>query len=329
MDHCKELTLIIRDFLYVDVDKVRSILAQIEGSIPEEERSSNRQVNSGGGLPGTSMYADASREVHISKSLADSLFPSLEESLESEGLIHDITDVACGGDYWTSGEVREKNPPGSLIRLTAQGSLFDARYVAASFSGLGSAALGFQGLDPSDAPTLPPAVRKRQNKNRIARSQEISTGQLEATIPDFNIGSENDSVDGEQLRSMVRIARGLFSPGLHLNLFPVSGEDCTVTVRLQEGRQYLDSEPEVLFARYGTGQQEWTLVGSIGHHATAQSDIEISKFADESGRVNRGSAAKFINSFLSFMGAMGFLDLPQHPGFSVIPLAVYRQIPIS
>ncbi|MET7287743.1 hypothetical protein [Streptomyces sp. NPDC005573] len=303
-------------------------MAQIEGSIPEEERTSNRQANIGANIPRNSAYADSSQEMHVSKSLADSLFPSLEDSLENEGLIRDITDAACGRDYWMSGEVREKNPPGSIIRLTAQGSLFDARYVAASFSGLGSAAIGFQGLDSGETPTLPPAVRKRQNRGKTARTRETSAGQLEDSIPEFNIGSESDSIDGEQLRSMVRIARGLFSPGLHLNLFPVSGEDCTVSVRLQEGRQYLDSEPEVLFARYGAGQQEWTLVGSIGHHATAKSEIEISQFTDASGRVNRGSAATFINSFLSFMGAMGFLDLPQYPGFSVIPLAVYRQIPI-
>ncbi|MER7662992.1 hypothetical protein [Streptomyces sp. NPDC096193] len=324
--------MLIREFLYVDVEKVRSILAQVEGSVPETSSAAERTVRHGHAESRAPYNHEASDESRINKSLADSLFPSLEESLNSEDLVRDITEKAKSPEYWTSGALKAENPAGSLIRLTAPGALFDARYVAASFAGLAASVTGFQGLD-SDTPepaTLPPAVRKRMNKSKDKNRKPTSTNELEDRIPDFSF-SDADDFNSENLRSMIRIARGLFTPGLHLNFFPVEDFEYSVSVRLNEGRQYLDSDPEILFARYGTQEQEWTLVGSIGHHADEVSTIfdGAGSFTDESGRVARGKAAKFVNRFLGFMGASGFSDLPQYPGFSVVPLAVYRQIPVG
>ncbi|MFJ9346238.1 hypothetical protein [Streptomyces sp. NPDC101237] len=325
--------MLIREFLYVDVEKVRSILAQVEGSVPETSSAAERTVRNGHGDSRTTYNYESSDESRINKSLADSLFPSLEESLNSEDLVRDITEKAKNSEYWTSGNLRAENPPGSLIRLTAPGALFDARYVAASFAGLGASVTGFQGLD-SETPepaTLPPAVRRRINKSQgKGGNSHTASNELEDRVPEFTFSGGED-FNSENLRNMIKIARGLFTPGLHLNFFPVDDFDYSVSVRLNEGRQYLDSDSEILFARYGTQEQEWTLVGSIGHHADEGSTIfdEAGSFTDESGRVVRGRAAKFINRFLGFMGASGFSDLPQYPGFSVVPLAVYRQIPVG
>jgi hypothetical protein len=37
-----------------------------------------------------------------------------------------------------------------------------------------------------------------------------------------------------------------------------------------QGRSFLDSEVHLVFARYGVGLQEWTLVGIIGHVHTVR-----------------------------------------------------------
>ncbi|MFE0871881.1 DUF6414 family protein [Streptomyces rochei] len=325
--------MLIREFLYVDVEKVRSILAQVEGSVPETSSAAERNVRHGHADSRVTHAYESSDESRIDKSLADSLFPSLEDSLNSEGLVRDITAEVREAEYWTSGSLRAENPPGSLVRLTAPGALFDARYVSASFAGLAASVTGFQGIDsgtPAPA-TLPPAVRRRMNKSQGKASKKHETSnELEDRIPEFTFPG-NEDFNSDNLRSMIKIARGLFTPGLHLNFFPAEGFDYSVSVRLNEGRQYLDSDPEILFARYGTHEQDWTLVGSIGHHADEASAIfdGAGSFTDDSGRVVRGRAAKFVNRFLGFMGASGFSDLPQYPGFSVVPLAVYRQIPVG
>ena len=88
----------------------------------------------------------------------------------------------------------------------------------------------------------------------------------------------------------------------------------------------MDSEPDILFARYGTGKQDWTMVGMIGHYAQPEpGDLDNGAFSS-TDRIMRGRMADFINKFMTLMGATGFTDLPQYPGFSMVPIAVYRTI---
>jgi len=120
----------------------------------------------------------------------------------------------------------------------------------------------------------------------------------------------------------------MFTPGLHLNMRPTGLDSHVVTARLQEGRQFLDGDPEVLFARYGAGQQEWTLVGSLGHYGetVTEAATDDPALVDADGNVNRSRFAAFVNNFLSYLGTLGFIDVPAEPGFSVVPLAVYRVV---
>lgn len=318
--------MIIREFLYVDTDKVRSMLAQLEGGVEEEERTTDKKTKrSEGGVKGfLGHYQEWGDERHVSKALGDLIFPTLEDSLESEGMIRDISQELTDPQYWNSGSLQSENPPGSIVRITSRGSFFDARYVATSFAAFSSAALGFQGLSQEEAPSSRPAKKQQPRPPRTGEGPATAS-QLEDLVLNFDAAA---GVAPHQLRSFIRISRGLFAPGLHLNMFPLGNLGHTIGARLQEGRQYLDSDPDILFARYGTGEQEWTLVGSVGHFAALQ---ESPDFGEESfvsdGKLQRGKTGRTINEFLQWMGAVGFIDLPQHPGFSVIPLAVYRQIP--
>ncbi|MGH3474348.1 MAG: hypothetical protein ACRDOT_05465 [Aeromicrobium sp.] len=119
----------------------------------------------------------------------------------------------------------------------------------------------------------------------------------------------------------------MFAPGLHLHLQPEDVDGYGITARLQEGRQFLDSEPDVLFARYGAGLQEWTVVGSIGHYGeTVTEAVDNSGLTRPDGTVDRSGFVRFINQFTSFLGTQGFVDVPAAPGFSIVPLAVYRVV---
>jgi hypothetical protein len=42
--------------------------------------------------------------------------------------------------------------------------------------------------------------------------------------------------------------------------------------------------------------------------------------------IERGSFGRYVNRLGSVLGNIGFTDLPQAPGFSVIPWAVYRTL---
>jgi len=323
--------MILREFLYVDTDKVRSMLAQLDGGVAEEERETNRteKRSTVGPRSMAQHYQGMGTERYTNKSLGDSIFPMLEDALESESLLKDISEEAAKSESWTSGRLKKIAPPGSLIRITAPGSLFDSRYMASAFAGFASASVGLQRIvSPSGGSPTPPNKKKQQSPRRSNPSQQYQHPQLEDAIPDVLIyDAQGGEIDGALLRAMVQVARGMYTPGLHMNLSPVESGGVLVSCRLQEGRQYLDTEADILFARYGTDLQEWTLVGSVGHYGTRGTIPPIENFMKEGGIISRGDFSAFINATLRYVGELGFLDLPQHPGFSVIPFAVYRSIP--
>ncbi|MFD8251047.1 DUF6414 family protein [Streptomyces werraensis] len=320
--------MILREFLYVDTDKVRALLAQLDGGIAEESRETERKERrtTVGPRSAAQHLQGTGSESYTNKSLGDALFPTLEEALEAELLLHDISEEASEVDLWESGTLKNKYPPGSLVRITAPGSLFDTRYAASVFAAFGYVNVGLKGIgaSPSNEPQRAGKGKQAQQRPKPAKKSDGGGDQLEDAIPDF---PAIEGTDGNTLRSFVQISKGVFTPGLHINLTPAKG--ALVSARLQEGRQYLDTEAEILFARYGTERQNWTLVGSIGSYGTEEAELPDTDFHNPDGSINRGEFAEAMNAQMRNLGRMGFIDLPQHPGFSLIPFAVYRAIPRS
>ncbi|WP_369169212.1 hypothetical protein AB5J49_15455 [Streptomyces sp. R28] len=322
--------MILREFLYVDTDKVRAMLAQLEGGVAEEERETDREEKRTTVGPRTvaQHFQGVGSERYTQKSLGDALFPMLEDALESESLLRDISEEVTNTDLWNTEEIQRMAPPGSLVRITAPGSLFDSRYVANSFSAFAAVSMGLQGIGALESP--PPRQNSGKNpkgQQRKPKPGEVTREELEDSIPDFRMKSGETIVDAVDLRSILQVSRGVFAPGLHMNLSPVESSDILITSRLQEGRQYLDSESDILFARYGTEEQEWTVVGSVGHYGSKDPVQPDDAFFNSNGAVSRGKLASFMNAHMRTLAETGFVDLVQYPGVSLIPFAVYRSIP--
>lgn len=334
--------MISRDYLYVDTDKVRGLLAQISGGIDEVRRTTERDGRDGG--LGIKNVADFRRlwgtETHVDRSLGDALFPRLEEELEALGLLHDLSEELQDQSFWDT-DLRSEYPPGALLRVTARGSLFDARYFAASLASFATAAIGIHELSGrntnNDSPVSLPQARSGK-PGRKAPSKKVQGApsdsssvavNLEDSIPDFEASGPVSGISAAQLRGMVKTARGVFAPGVHLSLTPTLGDAHVIGVRLQEGRQFLDSDAEVLFARYGTAEQEWTAVGTVGHYAARyEEDLDFGDLM-KGNKISRIAFLRAMNKLMSFVGTIGLLDLPRYPGFTLIPLAVYRTMPRS
>lgn len=331
--------MLLREFLYVDADKVRGLLAQLDEGIVEGSSLVERSEKStGGGFKGLAEHSQRwGSERTEQKSQGDALFPSLEGALESLGMLRDISEELSQVEFWDLGSMQAKFPPGSLVRITAPSCLFDARYIA---SILNAFATTWRGLINTGsvvaikAPQTP--LKKGQQGSQVSRrAQEPGTQDLEDSIPDEGIlyggSDQSDSVSRELLRGIIQISRAVFTPGLHLNMRPTGNSTHVVTARLQEGRQFLDGETDILFARYGGGFQEWTMVGSLGHYGElVGGDIAAGlELVDSAGRINRSVFAEMVNKYSQLLGSLGFVDLPQAPGFSVVPLAIYRTIGIN
>ncbi|GAA1731139.1 hypothetical protein GCM10009832_11310 [Dietzia kunjamensis subsp. schimae] len=233
---------------------------------------------------------------------------------------------------WDPAEMRRAFPPGKIVRLTGPGYLIDARFLADVLTGFTTTAHGLVNvgvLPEAQIGTTPkPAKGQRQSGNNRYRELPKESESIEAGIPigKISLGGSGDSLSGEFLRGIVQIARGTFAPGLHLSIAPEVPDAGAISVRLQEGRQYLDTDPDVLFARYGVGAQEWTVVGTVGHHPLEDPDMESAQLVTGGGVINRAEFDRYINQLATLLGNLGFTDLPQSPGFSLVPWAVYRVI---
>lgn len=316
---------VLREFLYVDSDKVRAILGQLDEGVREELQRTERATKSTSA--GTRAFAWHQREnldeARVSRSLADSNFPELEQMLEAEGLLCDLSDKLSAADNWLDDDWRRDAPPGALIRITLRGMLFDARYVAQVLSGYASVVAGLQGIG---------VMKGSPGSKTQERQARTSDPQIEDNIPLFApVDAGESKVNRSYLQAIVRIAKGAFTQGFHLLLLPDDGADYAVTARLEEGRRYLDSTPEILISRYGIEPQEWTLVGSVGHYPSKDAG-EPPPFADVTGgtgTVSRTRMADVVQTVVRHLAATGLVDLPRYPSFSVVPIAVYRSTSIG
>lgn len=315
----------LREFLYVDADKVRSILAQIDGGVTEEVSRTEKDVHRLAG--GVKNVFDREKvwgaEESTQRSLADAIFPTLEDALTTGGYLCDVSDdlSELAADEFKA--FQQRFAPGSFVRITGPTRLFDVHYLAKVFGGYASATVGAEILRNRKRQQAPPKGMRPAAKGR--QSSATSTeSDLESLIPDF-VSSSGD-LDAQLLRALIQVARGIFYPGLHVAMSPNSNSGLTITARLQQGRRFLDSEPEVLFARYGVMEQEWTLVGTIGSYSIDSHSGYSPGDVVSGTKIQRAAVLDTINGLLASLGDRGLIDQPQFPGFSLVPFALYRTI---
>jgi hypothetical protein len=322
--------MILREYLYVDSGAVRGLLAQIDSGISEGEKRTEilKKVTSGGVKGFAEHGQDRSQALETTKSFGDAIFPLLEEALQVNGLLRDISEMVAADDSWRGDAMEMALPAGTIVRLTAPGYLMDARFIAAILSGFAVAARGLTkvvaGGDLPAPATLPPKAKNSAPKG----TQELpwEADGLEGKIPLVKIELGDGELSPELLRGITQVARGMFAPGLHLSLVSNAKGAGAISVRLQEGRQYLDTDPDVLFGRYGVGAQDWTIVGTIGCHPQPDPDMSVVKWVGSSEGINRAEFGRYVNQLATMLGNLGFTDLPQAPGFSIVPWAVYRTL---
>ncbi|MEV0809278.1 hypothetical protein [Micromonospora sp. NPDC050200] len=318
----------LREFLYVDTQKVRSLLAQLgDGGVSEEVKITEKTQNklSIGARNIANRDWDSGSESSTTRSLADAVFPALEDAMETSGYLVDLSDELQRPEFWKD-DLQEAYPEGSFVRITAPARLFDSRYVNRIFAGLSFAANGFTALNPT-----PGSEASKRNKGRPTTTPKAKAASPrespEDDIEDFPAALFGDALTGEQLRGFAKMTRGLFHTGLHLIMNPADQEGLSVSVRLEEGRSFLESEADVLFARYGVQEQEWTMVGTIGSHSAPEIDEDSSTpFDVRPGGIDRAALTGMISTLVGGVASFGFADLPQYPGFSIVPFAVYRTI---
>jgi len=323
--------MFLREYVYVDVDRVHGLAGQLYDGVPE--RATNvvaRQKRLEVDLKLIRGGGDSSAEDSTERNLADSLFKDLEADLEALGLLTDVSEQLLDVGAWEGGG--SPISPGQIIRVTAPGTLFQPAQMSDAIVGIATAAQGLSELDvdggsPPTTAVVPPKA-KSEGQKRAERAARQSATSAELRFPEDSLPALDQipfmDVPRRQLSGMIKVARGVFGEGVHLHLRPAGADGPAISTRLESGRRFLDSSPEILFSRYGLGQQEWTVVGVVGQLGRGILPEEVDDVTNDDNSVNRAKFVDLVGRFLA--EAAGLVDLPREPGFSLIPLAVYRGI---
>lgn len=315
---------ILRDYLYVDVDRVRGLSSQIADSIPEKKVDSHSRDSSAGvKLKIAELGSSKSKGSTTEYSLEDTLFKALESDLESLGFLEDVSSSLAQEENWENlGEIIY---PGKIIRLSSQGSIFHPRQVNEFMVSIATTSLGLVDLGF----LVPPSeqeISKNKNTAQKKLDQNSKNGAKNPTNhEDYLPRAEfHPEVDRQTLSGIIRVIRGTFADGLHLFQRPLGKEGPVVAARLEEGRRFLDSDPSVLLSRYGISEQEWTIVGVVGQMGISKSSLSSPTVVDSDKTLSRAGMIDLVENLV--YETAGFVDVPRNKDFTIIPIAVYRNI---
>lgn len=316
--------MFLRDYLYVDIDKVNGLVSQINAGVPDRKIDTDSKTRSSQiKLKIAEVGSNNSKGSSTEYSLQDTLFAALESDLESLDFLRDISEELTRPENWN--EIDSLVIPGQIVRITAPGNIFHPRQMNESLVNLATTC---QGLVDLGHLQLSIGNEKNSHKNNAQKKQDQDSKNksknpvnTEDYLPAYEF---HPDISRQDFVGMIRIIRGTFADGLHLYQRPQGVEGPMVSCRLEEGRKFLDSSPDVLLSRYGIFDQEWTVVGMIGQIGAKVAEREQPEVTRKDGAINRAGVIDLAGDLM--LKSLGLVDIPIFPDFTVIPIAVYRNI---
>jgi hypothetical protein len=317
-DHAKKK---VREFLYVDVERVRSLLAQLDRGVIEAVKERKLISNESGldarllGIGGRTAASRAS-EIEEARSVQDLVFVGFEEVAEEEGVLWDLGEDYKDPGSWSSGWVHDNVSEGQVIRITCDMQLLDAvwfRERLARFDSMAEALVMLQGDELFKGKGHP----KQRDRGAIveAAKRELLGGLDPLTLQamgDFLVAFMGDAI----------ALRALPCGPSHLE-YGFAGA-------LLGRSEYMQEEREHLYSLYGGSFRNWTAVlqvAAIPREAASTELVAPEDVVDAQGLISRARTERMARELLSTMEEIGVVEGPRRPSISVVPLGVYREIP--
>jgi hypothetical protein len=311
---------VLRDFLYVDIARVRSLLAQMSEGVPEQlvaAMTRARDRRGGLNLPPVSFELKGGSEDRReeTRSMSDMLFVLFEEAAESLGWLQDISDTAADPISWSSGELPSSLPPSAMIRVTGPTRLVDATHFSATLERFSSIMQMVMSLQPQQGAS----GRTTGGQRGQARSGRPQERQLPG------------GVTPSQVEKIGKLYQSLMPAGISAKVMPCGTDYPSYALSgvLLDRAEYLEPERAAIFSRFGVVPSEWTVVGTITRSEKAGiPDISNApSITNADGTLDRNAFERFAELTLSYLEQVGMTEAPRAPEIGITPLAIYRVVP--
>jgi hypothetical protein len=308
----------IRDFLYVDVDRVRSLLAQLSGGVVEqsvERLSKSQEARAGGSIFGLfdlggSFFRESASEQ--TKTLQDATFLLFEDAAAEAGLFDTGVDLAeISG--WKSGHVHKSLEPGQLLRVTALTRILDSEHFRARVDRF------------AEWPRLVATFAASEQLDQIKSPKERER-RIEAQTAQLMGGA--GVVDG--IKRVGEFIQLFLAGQISLRQFPcgLDHPELGLTGSLLGRPGYLQEEREALFAKYGSIPTDWTVVSQVATVPTdsaPRGDLALGELMRGGEQVDRSQVEDAAMQLMEMLEGLGVAEGPAYPAITVTPLAVYRE----
>lgn len=308
----------VNEFFYVDVDRVRSLLAQMQGGVAEAVSQETTSTFDGGAqasLFGIGAHGGYAREARTSesRSLQDLTFVAFENHADEVGLIRQLDSKFFDPQEWISGAVHSSLTAGEIVRVECDvqvldGSLFRERLLRFDRMAEALAVL-----------TKPPSAQL----NLKQRAQAVAAAKAETMR----------GVTPDALAAVAGFVGEFVGDSISMRLLPCGLEhlEAGFSGALLGRREYIQEERENLFSRYGSVASRWTSVVQIAaipeDPAEGDSHVPSAGSLRPEGGISRAGMEQVAGNLLALMESIGLVEGPRWPSISVTPLGVYRPVP--
>lgn len=293
----------LREFLYVDVTRVRSLLSQLDSGVVESvvDRRMATQGSTFGvkalGLSGMgSLESATSREE--SRSVQDLLFAVFEEAAQSDGLVAELGPEFSDSTRWESSEIHGKLVEGQLIKVFCPLLVVDpdflrqrfARFIALNdaLSAMTRAQFEQQVAELQQAmqTEIEEAVRRlprdKQTPERKRREAEVRR-----LVKEAEAGLTQSTDVGPSVLSVADVINAFVASDAISVRFLACGHDrpeLAFSGSLLGRDEYIQRERDALFARYGSLLEGWTALLQVASIPKAESLSEALRATSPSSR---------------------------------------------
>jgi hypothetical protein len=310
-------TLRVRDFIYLDVDRLKSILAQIDKGYIEQQASTRAQAKTGSAgaeaaIPGLVKLGGTgqlvwSQQATETRTLHDHIYAYVEERLKSERLILDLNERLDEAS-WLDPDARATVASTAYVLVRGRMVFNDLERMRTVLREVNDIVRLVAKVSLPETPQLPEPLNRAQRRQELRSAPRVS-------------GSAQPEVISSDLQELLEKIFHTLMPARYVaKVFPFPSQpEARITASLDQ-TQWLRESPNGIIYKFGTApSQQWTLFGQV---ASIPEPVP-----DDSGPVWSLGGSLDVALAQVFRG-MRELDRMagsvSYPEIAVTPIAIYR-----
>jgi hypothetical protein len=301
-------SLQVRDFIYLDVERLKSILAQIdEGYLEERATSSATSKTVGGGaeaqvpglakLGGTGQYV-WNNQATETKTLHDHIYNYVERRLSEESLLY-VLNEHLDAERWLSDAARTRVPSTAFAIVTGSALINDYGYLRAFLSDINkvAAALGRLSVQEEVA-SLPKAKAK----------ELVAAASKKFQLPE------------SQVKDLEVVLKAFVRNNIVVKIMPYEdAPDARVAADLAIPEAFRVTLESLIYRFGSVPTKPWTLFGQI---ATVPQSLDTPFVY--SGTLGAALDSTFQGMFDALRSFEPLVGSAVYPEIAMTPIALYR-----